>query len=289
MPVEVVDRIHIMAKKNPVGLDFRDRSNIPLLASLLDNYNNTSIAENAARFTLDNPVDTASSVPTNINNSLNTEVLDNLTGVDQPVDVSSDLTGVNEVTNNFDDSSDPDTTDDTNENNHDSYDVPEADNNSTNNDTDGITETNENNNNDYEHENFDVDNDESDISSAICDNDEDLNCRIATLEKEIDSKYGTPLSTNMQSRKDRNNIPSKFRPLKGSSNTMTGKLMDLKEYAKMYAKIHCSLGVDDNTNFMTNKIVTTILTQHHVSKGLKVFGEKGVDAVLVEMKQLHDR
>ena len=70
---------------------------------------------------------------------------------------------------------------------------------------------------------------------------------------------------------------------------MTGKLMDLKEYAKMYAKIHCSLGVDDKVNFMTNEIVTTILTQHHISEGLKVFGEIGVDAVLVEMKQLHDR
>ena len=40
---------------------------------------------------------------------------------------------------------------------------------------------------------------------------------------------------------------------------------------------------------MNDDIVTTVLTQYHVSKGIKVFGEKGVDAVLAELKQLHDR
>eukprot|EP00957_Ditylum_brightwellii_P102200 7790610-Ditylum_brightwellii.AAC.1 len=40
---------------------------------------------------------------------------------------------------------------------------------------------------------------------------------------------------------------------------------------------------------MTSPTVATLLTQYHVSKGLKVFGQKGADAVLKELKQLHDR
>ena len=36
-------------------------------------------------------------------------------------------------------------------------------------------------------------------------------------------------------------------------------------------------------------MVSTILTQYHVSKGLKIFGEKGVASVLKELRQLHDR
>eukprot|EP00957_Ditylum_brightwellii_P084697 6439847-Ditylum_brightwellii.AAC.1 len=31
------------------------------------------------------------------------------------------------------------------------------------------------------------------------------------------------------------------------------------------------------------------MTQYHVSKGLKVFGKKGTEAVMNELKQLHDR
>ena len=32
-----------------------------------------------------------------------------------------------------------------------------------------------------------------------------------------------------------------------------------------------------------------ILTQYHVSKGLKLFGDTGVSTVLKELKQLHSR
>ena len=40
---------------------------------------------------------------------------------------------------------------------------------------------------------------------------------------------------------------------------------------------------------MTSNFVTNILTQYHVSKDLKVFGDKDVKAVLKQLKQLHDR
>jgi hypothetical protein len=33
----------------------------------------------------------------------------------------------------------------------------------------------------------------------------------------------------------------------------------------------------------------TVLTQYNVKKGLKIFGEAGADAIVKEMKQLHDR
>ena len=36
-------------------------------------------------------------------------------------------------------------------------------------------------------------------------------------------------------------------------------------------------------------VVGVILRQHHVSNRLKIFGEKGVQAVLKKMKQLNDR
>ena len=40
---------------------------------------------------------------------------------------------------------------------------------------------------------------------------------------------------------------------------------------------------------MRNPLITTILAQYHMSKGLKVFGEPGVASVLKEIKQLHNR
>ena len=33
----------------------------------------------------------------------------------------------------------------------------------------------------------------------------------------------------------------------------------------------------------------TVMTQHSMKQGLKIYGEKGVDSVLNELKQLHDR
>ena len=40
---------------------------------------------------------------------------------------------------------------------------------------------------------------------------------------------------------------------------------------------------------MSDPLVTTILTQYHMSKGLKVFGEPGLAAFLKELKKLHNR
>ena len=53
-------------------------------------------------------------------------------------------------------------------------------------------------------------------------------------------------------------------------NKMSHK-MALIDYARIYATLHCQLGMKDTNNIMNNDVVTTLLTQYHVSKGVKVF------------------
>ena len=49
------------------------------------------------------------------------------------------------------------------------------------------------------------------------------------------------------------------------------------------------MGYTDDKNPMTSDLITTVLTQYHINKGIKKFGQAGIDAVVVELKQLHDR
>jgi hypothetical protein len=42
-------------------------------------------------------------------------------------------------------------------------------------------------------------------------------------------------------------------------------------------------------NFGDTVMESTVLTQYSMANGLKEFGEKGVEAVMTEIKQLHDR
>ena len=49
------------------------------------------------------------------------------------------------------------------------------------------------------------------------------------------------------------------------------------------------MGIKDKQNFMTSELATTVLTQYHASKSLKVFGADGINVVFKELKQLHDR
>ena len=69
--------------------------------------------------------------------------------------------------------------------------------------------------------------------------------------------------------------------------TMGNTHLDLRDYARLHATIHC--GPNRHDNMMHNPLVTTILTQYHVSKELKVFSEPRVTAILKELKQLHNR
>ena len=69
--------------------------------------------------------------------------------------------------------------------------------------------------------------------------------------------------------------------------TMGNTHIDLRAYTCLYATIHS--GPNQHDNVMRNPLITTILTQYHVSKGLKVFGDPRFAAVLKELKQPHDR
>ena len=64
--------------------------------------------------------------------------------------------------------------------------------------------------------------------------------------------------------------------------------LSLEQYAFVYAAIH-KTGIPDNKNYMTSNLATTMLTQYHLSKGLKIYGKKGENAILQELKQLHDQ
>ena len=113
--------------------------------------------------------------------------------------------------------------------------------------------------------------------------------------------YRTRRRTGLRRRRARMRVPAKFRdggedlaPYDSSNLSADMHMMShdlsLTDYAHIYASIHCGLGTPDEHNIMTSdEVVTTILTQFHVSKGLKVFGQEGANAVLKELKQLHDR
>ena len=116
----------------------------------------------------------------------------------------------------------------------------------------------------------------------------------------MDKQYGARRRTNMRARKRKNYLPPKVcihptinskRPKIMHANAMVQTMgnthLYLRDYARIHATIHC--GPNQNDNVMCNPLVTTIITQYHVSKVLKVFGESGVAVVLKELKQLHDR
>ena len=107
----------------------------------------------------------------------------------------------------------------------------------------------------------------------------------------MDKQYGAQTRTNMQSRKRKSDLPLKFR-IHRKINSKRSKVLhanamvqamgnthiDLREYAWIHATIHC--GPSQHCNVMYNPLITTILTQYHVSKGINYFGEPGVAAVL---------
>ena len=116
----------------------------------------------------------------------------------------------------------------------------------------------------------------------------------------MDKQYGARTRTNIRARKRKSDLPPKLRihPTINSkrskvlhANAMVQNMgnthLDLGDYVRIHANVHC--GPSQHENVMRNPLITTILTQYHVSKGLKVFGEPRVASVLKELKQLHNR
>eukprot|EP00957_Ditylum_brightwellii_P186932 14235439-Ditylum_brightwellii.AAC.1 len=100
-----------------------------------------------------------------------------------------------------------------------------------------------------------------------------------------DGQHDPPRRTGLRPRRRQNLVPSKFRE---QAHTMFQIGENFPAYIE--AKIH--LHHNNKTakhNLENNLINHTIMTQYHVSKGLKVFSKKGTEAVMNELKQLHDR
>ena len=121
-----------------------------------------------------------------------------------------------------------------------------------------------------------------------------------TVSNTMDKQYGAWTQTNMRARKRKSDLPPKLRiyptiNIKGLKilhanvmvKTMGNTHLDLRDYGRLHVTIHC--GPNQHENVMRTPLITTILTQYHVSKGLKLFGEPGVADVLKELKQLHNR
>ena len=88
----------------------------------------------------------------------------------------------------------------------------------------------------------------------------------------------------MQARKLKSDLPPKLR-IHPTTNSKRSKVLhanvmvqtvgnthlELRDYVRIHETIHC--GTNQYNNVMRNPLITTILTQYHVSKGLKVFSE----------------
>ena len=109
----------------------------------------------------------------------------------------------------------------------------------------------------------------------------------------MDKQYVTGSRENMQARKRKCDLPPTIRIHPTTNNeverskihhsnmmvqTMGNTYLDMRDYARLHSTIHC--GPNLKHNVMSNTLVTTVLTQYHVSKGLKVFGDTSVEAVL---------
>ena len=75
--------------------------------------------------------------------------------------------------------------------------------------------------------------------------------------------------------------------IKEQLNVMEHKTLSLQDYANVYVEIH-NTGISTTENYLTPNVVSTVLSQYHISKGLKIFGGKGVGAVLKELRQLQE-
>ena len=102
----------------------------------------------------------------------------------------------------------------------------------------------------------------------------------------MDEKYGT----RIRKLKLRSDVPYKFQGMTFKKlHALDNRDLCLKDHTHLYVTIYCIIGMADEHNFMTSDIVTTDLPQYHVSKGLQIYGQKGIETVLKELKQLHNQ
>jgi hypothetical protein len=80
-------------------------------------------------------------------------------------------------------------------------------------------------------------------------------------------------------------VSNKFRE---HAHTMFQIGENFPAYAQVQADLHYNK-IAVKYDLDNDPINHTIMTQYHVSKGLNVFGKEGTDAVMSELKQLHER
>ena len=64
------------------------------------------------------------------------------------------------------------------------------------------------------------------------------------------------------------------------NNKSTKDAMSLVDYVYTYARVPCQSGVNDAYTQMTRNVITTILTQHCASKGIKKLEQSMIIALL---------
>jgi Reverse transcriptase (RNA-dependent DNA polymerase)/Zinc knuckle len=268
MPQDVIDRVHNLARREYAnsGIIFGNRHNEALL---LDNYAD------------DDSESDSSYCPSTTDSDIEHE--DHLDLYDAPIagvdhaKAKNEIIVENEHENENDDDNDFDDND--YENEHENEDENENSDIDENNDIDNETNDNdfdENGNNNgsiHNSDNEDIDDiidltEESDNNNNEIDNNNDIPGVIPHVDnnpkmvKEIKklTVFGVPPEMKVQRTRNKNNN-----------------------------QLHVTVHGPPEQNRNLHDFENVVLTQYHVNKGLKVFGENGVKAVLAELKQLHDR
>eukprot|EP00957_Ditylum_brightwellii_P043642 3308607-Ditylum_brightwellii.AAC.1 len=104
-------------------------------------------------------------------------------------------------------------------------------------------------------------------------------------DQEWDREYGTRSRDGLRLRRIRVNIPSKFREY---GNVLFQVGSNINAYTAAKTSLHRQ-NIKGKQMIKNDSVNHSILTQYHISKGLKAFGDEGKNKVLNGLKQLHDR
>jgi ribosomal protein L9 len=76
-------------------------------------------------------------------------------------------------------------------------------------------------------------------------------------------------------------------PMEPSENMLTNKMTE--KYGERNSKHALRPRQPRDYSHLHTTLESTVMTQHAMKKGLKIFGDAGTQAVLKELKELHNR
>jgi hypothetical protein len=264
MPQDVIDRVHVLARRQNVarGLEFLDRNNDPI--NTLDGDDLDDDPDDPAYDPdeepdddldedelYDLPDDYIAGVMEHFNND-GAAALENAN--DENGEEIADFHGDGAATCDNDAEADGEDAEEANgevadnDNEADGEDAEEANGEVTNNDNEADGEDAEEANGEVAEEDNEDIHDELTDRADIADADNEIADGTADLAREMDARYG---------------------PRTGAYNLRPRRPRD-------YGHLHTTMS-------------GIMLAQHTMKKGLKLFGDEGTEAVLTELKQLHDR